>query len=81
MEQLQLRNDFPEVYEVQGGDTLWSIAKKYLEDPSLWSDLWKQSPKVQNPDLIYPGDVIKVIVENGKAFLTINRAQGDSRIQ
>jgi hypothetical protein len=78
VKQLQLRNDYPELYEVQGGDTLWNIAKKYLEDPSLWSDLWKQSPQVQNPDLIYPGDMIKVIVENGKVLLTINRAQGDS---
>jgi hypothetical protein len=35
MVQLQLRNDLSEVYEVQGGGTLWSIAKKYLDDPIL----------------------------------------------
>jgi nucleoid-associated protein YgaU len=81
VELLQLRNDFPERYEIQGGDTLWNIAKKYLEDPSVWSDLWKQSPQMQSPYLIYPGDVIKVTVEDGKAFLTINRAQGDGRTQ
>lgn len=77
----ELREDFPEKYEIEDGDTLWDIAEKYLKDPMMWSELWKQNPEMKNPDLIFPGDVIKVIIENGKAFLTIRSGEGDDKLK
>lgn len=53
-----LRDDMPERYVVQSGDTLWDIANRFLHSPWLWSDLWYQNPQIENPHLIYPGDVI-----------------------
>ncbi|MFC3851607.1 LysM peptidoglycan-binding domain-containing protein [Salinispirillum marinum] len=53
-----LREDVPERYVVQSGDTLWDIANRFLRSPWRWSDLWYQNPQIDNPHLIYPGDVI-----------------------
>ncbi|MFC4361989.1 LysM peptidoglycan-binding domain-containing protein [Simiduia curdlanivorans] len=67
----ELKPGYSESYHIKEGDTLWDIAEKFLKDPYKWIELWQQNPKVKNPNLIYPGDVIKVIIINGKAFLTI----------
>ncbi|BFM12094.1 hypothetical protein R50072_22470 [Simiduia litorea] len=67
----ELKPGYSETYHIKEGDTLWDIAEKFLKDPYKWIELWKQNPKVKNPNLIYPGDVIKVIIIGGKAFLTI----------
>jgi hypothetical protein len=45
--------------DVKRGDTLWHIAEKYLEDPNLWPELLKYN-KIDNPDLIHPGDKLRV---------------------
>jgi len=45
--------------DVKRGDTLWHIAEKYLEDPNRWPELLKYN-KIDNPDLIHPGDKLKV---------------------
>jgi LysM repeat protein len=47
-------------YKVIKGDTLWDITKKELNDPFLWSKVWKENPRIANPDLIYPGQMIKI---------------------
>lgn len=45
------------------GDTLWSIAKRYIKDPYRYPELARLS-KIKNPDLIYPGNRVRIIVNS-----------------
>jgi len=49
-----------EEYHIKKGDTLWDISNSNVQDPFLWPKLWKENPQIKNPDLIYPGDKIKI---------------------
>ena len=55
-----LAEGHPDTYVVQEGDTLWSIAGKFLQRPWLWPEIWQANPQVANPHEIYPGDVISL---------------------
>ena len=48
------RNDY---YVVKRGDTLSAIARRYGTTVSRLMDL---NPYIENPNLIYPGDVIRL---------------------
>lgn len=67
---VQLNADAPLRYVVQKGDTLWGIANKYLRDSWQWPELWYANPDVQNPHLIYPGDVLYLTWVDGAPRLT-----------
>ncbi len=42
---------------VKKGDTLWDLAKAYLQDPFRWPDVFlRNTDIVENPHWIYPGD-------------------------
>jgi LysM repeat protein len=58
-EPVALRPDHPQTYTVAPGDTLWSIAGRFLQNPWQWRDIWRQNPQLRNPNRIYPGDVLK----------------------
>ena len=45
------------VYTVRKGDTLWGIAKRY---GVALTDLIAANPQIKNPNLIYPGDRVKL---------------------
>jgi len=47
-------------YEVRKGDTLWGISSKEMSDPFSWPKIWKENPEIKNPDLIYPGQKIRL---------------------
>ena len=47
-------------YKIQQSDTLWDISKKELNDPFLWPKVWKENPEIANPDMLMPGQVIRI---------------------
>ncbi len=47
-------------YTVKKGDTLWDITGGKLTDPFLWPKVWKENPGIKNPDLIYPGQRLRI---------------------
>lgn len=65
----QLAVNYPDRYTVVDGDTLWDISAKFLTDPWRWPELWQGNPQVDNPDLIYPGDVLVLTFINGRPVL------------
>jgi len=48
-------------HTVKRGDTLWDIAKQYLGDPFKWPEIYRRnSATVQDPNLIYPDQLIVI---------------------
>ena len=48
------------VHTVVRGDTLWHIAQRYIHNPYRYPELARLN-KIRNPDLIYPGDRVRII--------------------
>ncbi|OUR63540.1 peptidoglycan-binding protein [Colwellia sp. 39_35_sub15_T18] len=71
-EQLKINDDAPKTYVVEKGDTLWDISAIFLEQPWLWPKLWRLNPEINNPHLIYPGDVLTLVFdEQGEPMLVV----------
>ena len=76
-----LRPDAPMNYTVKRGDTLWDISAVFLKDPWFWPEIWQINPQVENPHLIYPGDVLSLAVgAGGDARVFISQYSG-ARLQ
>ncbi len=65
----ELADNYPDRYTVVKGDTLWGISSRFLSDPWRWPEVWQGNPQVENPDLIYPGDVLVLTFIDGKPVL------------
>lgn len=58
-----LREDHPDRHVVVKGDTLWDISARFLNSPWRWPELWyTNDDRIKNPHLIYPGDVIYLVM-------------------
>jgi len=68
-----IRETTPREYRVKSGDTLWGIAGHFLNDPWYWPELWAKNPQINNPHLIFPGDIISLIYVNGQPVFQVSR--------
>ena len=73
-EPVPLADGAPNEYVVQVGDTLWDIAATFLRDPWFWPEIWYVNPDIENPHLIYPGDVLGLVYIDGEPRITNVRA-------
>jgi hypothetical protein len=68
---LELKAGAPSRYVVQPGDSLWSIANRYLEHPWEWKTLLNANPNIRNPKNIYPGSILVLDVFQDAPFIKI----------
>lgn len=71
--EIELNPTHPDTYTVQKGDTLWDISARFLKSPWVWPEIWHANPQIENPHLIYPGDVISLVYLDGKPTLQLSR--------
>jgi hypothetical protein len=70
---INIRSDAPQTYEVKKGDTLWDISSLFLSQPWRWPELWRNNTQIENPHLIYPGDMLRLRWKNGQPVLELMR--------
>lgn len=65
----ELRAEAPLRYVVKKGDTLWDIANRYLLEPWQWPEIWYVNDQVRNPHQIFPGDVLTLVMRDGRPVI------------
>jgi hypothetical protein len=70
---VNIRTDAPQTYVVEKGDTLWDISSLFLDQPWRWPELWRSNTQIENPHLIYPGDMLRLRWQNGVPILEVVR--------
>lgn len=63
--------DHPATYTVVPGDTVWSVAGKFLQDPAQWPQLWSNPQQADQP--LYPGDTLILVEQGGQPHLELQR--------
>jgi hypothetical protein len=79
-DQVTLKDGHPDRHVVVKGDTLWDISDQFLDSPWLWPEIWYVNPQVENPHLIYPGDILNLVYVDGKPQLRAQRAKGTYKL-
>ena len=59
----------PQLYTVQPGDSLWSIATRFFREPWRWADILQRNPQISNPEQFFPGDLL--VLGQGDAGLQL----------
>ena len=75
---VSVRSDHPDQYVVVKGDTLWDISGRFLDKPWQWPAIWHANPQIENPHLIYPGDVVSLVYIDGVPQLRLRRSGSDT---
>lgn len=78
---VELKDGHPDVYYVKQGDTLWDISSTFLDSPWQWPELWHVNQEIDNPHLIYPGDVIRLVYVDGKPRLELERGAETEQVK
>ena len=65
-QEIRVKAEHPRQYTVKKGDTLWHISSLFLQDPWYWPEIWQNNQQIQNPHLIFPGDVLTLIYVDGQ---------------
>jgi hypothetical protein len=74
-DEVVLKPSHPDRYVVVKGDTLWDISDRFLRDAWRWPDIWEVNQQIENPHLIYPGDLLELTYVDGKPRLTLHRSR------
>ncbi len=72
---IRVKASHPRQYTVKKGDTLWDISSLFLKDPWYWPEIWQNNTQIQNPHLIFPGDILTLVYVNGQPQILVNDAQ------
>ncbi len=72
----EVKDQAPDHYTVVKGDTLWDISARFLKDPWSWPAVWQANPQINNPHLIYPGNVILLCQIQGHKLLAVDPGGG-----
>jgi len=72
-----------EVYVVQAGDSLWSIAQQFYGNPLMWSHIYyANQSQIHDPNLIYQGQKLTIppvgTTSAGTSSSSATRAQASS---
>lgn len=78
--EVPLAEGHPDRYVVKRGDTLWDISAMFLRDPWFWPEIWQINPQVENPHLIYPGDILSLVYIDGRPRLLLERGISAERL-
>jgi LysM repeat protein len=74
----ELAPNAPDAHTVKRGDTLWAISGLFLRSPWRWPELWGMNrEQIRNPHLIYPGQVLRLIRKDGRAWLQLGNTETD----
>ncbi len=68
---VELAPDAPDRYVVRSGDTVWVVASRFLRDPWQWEAVWRPNPVLEDPDHLYPGDVLTLAEEAGRPVIRV----------
>ena len=59
----------PEIYIVRAQDTLWDLAETFFSDPKAWVKIWNANRQISDPNWIYPGDQLLIVLDSPKVSL------------